>query len=865
MSQRLDKKYEALREFGTISLDLPNFLTNNLNKKFELRPYQKEAIASFIFHFEKDPKRNNPTQLLFHMATGSGKTLLMAAKIIYLYSQGYRNFIFFVNSTNILNKTKSNFLNILSSKYLFSEKIIFNEKRIKINDVQNFEITNNDDINILFTTIQGLHIKLNYPQENAITFHDFNDKIVLLSDEAHHINAMTKKNLSKEEKINMHSWEMTINRIFNSNSKNILLEFTATIDLDNVDIATKYDDKILYNYTLKQFREDKYSKEVKVLESDIPPIERAIQSIVLSQYRRKVAEKYKINLKPVILMKSKTIFESEEFEKEFFKKIKNLKKSDIKKIKNTKSIILQNTFQYFDKNKISLDNLILELQEEFGEDKGISVNSKNESEEKQILVNTLEDKHNEIRVVFAVDKLNEGWDVLNLFDIVRLYDTRDVRAGRPGKTTMAEAQLIGRGARYYPIELDDSSDKYKRKFDSDLKNELRVIEELYYHSSYNPKYIQELHYALRETGMMPETTKEIEVKIKDDFKKTSLWKSGHIFVNKKIPNTRSNIKNFSDISLTDYFKYSLHTGFSTDATIFESKISSKLETKTLTLKLTDLGKSILEKAIHKLDFYRFDNLLSYFPKLTSISNFFNSENFLGMIQIEVTGLVDQLKQLTPEEKLDIAISTLGKLSIELQHDKTEYVGTKEFYPIPIKTGIKNKLLNFHIEHGSSELGLAMNVTNNQELQLDLSTKSWYIHDENYGTSEEKYFVKLIHNTIEKIKQKYDDVYLLRNERFFQIHQFSDGRSFEPDFVLFLKEKGTGKNILYQLFIEPKGDHLIATDKWKEEFLEEIESNYKITEILDNNHFRIIGLPFYNEKITKSKFLKKFEKELKFKI
>ena len=44
--------------------------------------------------------------------------------------------------------------------------------------------------------------------------------------------------------------------------------------------------------------------------------------------------------------------------------------------------------------------------------------------------------------VFAVDKLNEGWDVHNLFDIVRLYNTRDPdKSGKVGKTTMSEAHL----------------------------------------------------------------------------------------------------------------------------------------------------------------------------------------------------------------------------------------------------------------------------------------------------------------------------------------------------------------------------------------------------------------------------------------
>jgi type III restriction enzyme len=35
--------------------------------------------------------------------------------------------------------------------------------------------------------------------------------------------------------------------------------------------------------------------------------------------------------------------------------------------------------------------------------------------------------------------------------------------------TIGEAQLIGRGARYFPFQLDKTQDKYKRKFDEMLK------------------------------------------------------------------------------------------------------------------------------------------------------------------------------------------------------------------------------------------------------------------------------------------------------------------------------------------------------------------------------------------------------------
>ena len=246
------------------------------------------------------------TQLLFHMAPGSGKTLIMAGAILYLYEQGYRNFIFFVNSTNIINKTRDNFLNPLSIKYLFSENITFRDKQVKIKKVDNFQVANQDDINIVFSTIQALHIRLNAPKENTITYDDFSDeKTVLISDEAHHINVETKRGnkLTKEEKEEIVGWENTVNTIFRTNPDNILLEFTATVDFSNQDIANKYFDKLIFDYPLKQFRLDGYSKEVKVLEADLQPIDRALQGILLNQYRRKIFEKYKKTIKPVILFK----------------------------------------------------------------------------------------------------------------------------------------------------------------------------------------------------------------------------------------------------------------------------------------------------------------------------------------------------------------------------------------------------------------------------------------------------------------------------------------------------------------------------------------------------------------------------------
>ena len=99
-------------QLGFLKVEIPDWLKENLNPKFELRPYQGEAFARFFHCLDNDfPGKEHPLHLLFNMATGSGKTLIMAGLILYLYQKDCRNFLFFVNSTNIIEKTKDNFLN----------------------------------------------------------------------------------------------------------------------------------------------------------------------------------------------------------------------------------------------------------------------------------------------------------------------------------------------------------------------------------------------------------------------------------------------------------------------------------------------------------------------------------------------------------------------------------------------------------------------------------------------------------------------------------------------------------------------------------------------------------------------------------
>ena len=99
----------------------------------------------------------------------------------------------------------------------------------------------------------------------------------------------------------------------------------------------------------------------------------------------------------------------------------------------------------------------------------------------------------------------------------------------------------------------------------------------------------------------------------------------------------------------------------------------------------------------------------------------------------------------------------------------------------------------------------------------------------------------------KLKEKYDEITLVRNEKDVRIFSFDEGRAFEPDYVLFLRIKGTENRYdNLQIFIEPKGNQLLKTDKWKEDFLLQIRQIGDVQWLTKADSYDVWGLPFYNE-------------------
>lgn len=857
-------EYDILSRFQGGFTSVPEHIS--LNLRHELRPYQTEALGRYLHYYDSDKNRDQTRgmQLLFNMATGSGKTMIMAALLLDLYKRGQNKIVFFVNTTNIIEKTRENFLDSSSSKYLFAEKIVIDGEVVNVRELTDFSDARDDSINIVFTTIQGLHTTLKAPKENALTYDDLTEHdLILLSDEAHHLNGDTK-NLNADEKKDNTSWESTINTVMNGNPMNHLFEFTATIDLDDKEIFYKYKNRIIYRYDLRAFREDGYSKDVWIYDVAADLMDRAIQAMIISQYRKKIALAAGVWLKPVILFKSFRIADANDFYDEFVLKVKSISHTDIDKQRKIATGILERAFAYFDQEGISESDLADELRFDFAEERLISVTKKAITPEDQQRLNSLEDRDNEIRAVFAVDVLDEGWDVLNLFDIVRLYDTRDSKNGRPGKTTMREAQLIGRGARYYPFVLDgDEEKRFVRKFDENELEPLRVIEQLHYHSASNPKYIQEIRQTLRETGIMPDiNTVKRELNLKDSFKETHTYKTGVVWKNEQIEATaipeQTVFLGGEGYKLQDIYEISVPVGISHDRQIFvdnsDLEAQTRSEEHTFNVTFSRFPKNLVRYAVDRNKKLRYDIVSEKISGLVSLEGFLTGDKQLGGVKIAVTAGVDRYEKLSTDERLYIVEKLLALVANDIALNEKSFEGTKEFKPHPIKEVFDERILrNYTITDNDAEFGISQSHPGSYDQRgsqyyLDLSKEDWHVYDDNFGTSEEKKLVLLMKKLIEELREKWDDIYLVRNEGSFKIYEFGKpGRAFEPDYVLFANDKRNA-SVSWQIFIEPKGNHLIEHDAWKQDFLLKLSKEAKI--VGEDADTRVIGVPFFNGEVEK---------------
>jgi type III restriction enzyme len=896
----------------SISYEIPEYITDNLNPSKQLRDYQQKALKHFIWLFEND--RANAKHLLFNMATGTGKTLVMASIALYLYEKGYRNFLFLVHQIQIKDQAVINFTKYKFDKYLFNPRgVKINGQKVDVKTIDNVTDTSRNAINFMFFSTQMLYNRLREECENGLTAEDFvNNNIVVIADEAHRLNVSTRSKKPKEKE-EAENWEDAVKKAINSREENILLEFTATVDLANQAIHEKYRDKIVHRYDFLEFNKDGYSKDVKFLFNQEVHTEDQkrlliVNAVALSEYRRLLAEREMgVDIKPIVLIKSVKIAQSEEDRKFFDNVIGSLRPQDLNRLKeltrankNREHEILSDMFAWLSSKDAGLvsrgdwDGLkafTSEIRTSFSHDNTLIYNS--QKKEKAELLPLLDSPRNTIRAIFSVNALNEGWDVLSLYDIVH-FDISEAK-----KVSLQDIQLIGRGARYCPYELPHSYrrdeekkdmprlfagrnlefDRFKRKFDNDPYDKGRVLETFVYHFVKTGTFLENLQRDLLGEGIISEGVEKKTIKMKQKFLDSDTYKKGFVLVN----HTEKRTKTFGEEIDTTFNRvikagsYNLRARGLSD--VEQNQIIAGQKTDVIHITEDYFELPIIRKALVMAEgnFFRFNNLCEHLVGIETVDELIRE--YLPRYEIRYTYEEGKgINQLSPAEKLQLLVGViLPEVRKAIDINMPRVIGSKKFRPVSLSAVFgKEKniyLMSFPAEDpvtgekifvSNDERAKAQSDHDNSELQYDIKSASWYAYDENYGTSEEKRFVKYIASQIDDLRAKYvgSEIYLIRNELDYWLFSPQDGRRFSPDYMLIVNDV-KNEEMYYQCLIEPKGGHLLEHDDWKEEALISLNDdcevlfsvedgdtqNYKeyLREISKHGYREIkpLGLKFYN--------------------
>ncbi|GAA7395475.1 DEAD/DEAH box helicase family protein [Helicobacter pylori] len=777
---------------------------------------------------------------MFEMATGSGKTLVMAGLILECYKQGYQNFIFFVNSASILEKTKLNFTDSVSSKYLFSENIHINDENTEIKSVNNLNESQTSAINIYFSTIQGLFSLFTKAKENAITIEDLKDqKLVFLADEAHHLNTETKKKLSNAESSDKHNWESVVKLVLEQNKDNLLLEFSATIPKEK-SVKDKYENLKVITYTLKEFSEDKFCKNIYSLSYENKELEtRFLGACVSSLYKELLAQHRNIgNFKPCILFKSERIEDSKENQERFNAFLENLSSSDLENFFNhSRNAFFKDAKNFFDKQNYT-PNLAAFLQTKFQKSVQINTNNEKELEKSMLLLNSLEDRDNPKRVVFSVDKLNEGWDVLNLFDVVRLKN----KANK--KDTTKDAQLIGRGARYYPFSYNGFKPSriefYQRKFD--FSNPLSSLERLDYHAIYDSEFIAKLKKELQDLGLGLIEKEKTTIPLTPTKRFKCYYASNTKDKNKNLFN-----KDYS--GPVEATLKSLHVplfGF----IVREKKVDFKEENKGDTTYYIP----------HTLDKIP----INYFLKALNLKN------------LDFKTLKKAFKKHAFNNKVEFIEQYISPLKTNF-HKSQKFDDNKTLLKLAVYIieNLKDTLLKEQDKPSVSALELKEFETHNKSLsasewEKDIPFYEWLLFKDmrKLDSDLEREFLDFINKNKEILDKKFKEWCVLRNDHFAELKVFCNiegpfyAQGFEPDFILFAKTH-EDEFLGFTCYMEAKGEHLEHSNAWKKEFLEMLENAALKSH---NKKLHLKGLPFFtftnNNRRLNAEFVEAFHQTFK---
>lgn len=468
--------------------------------------YKKKTAIKQRFSSEELFLNNLPLPHLLsgvcHMATGTGKSFVMFAVAYLSIILGKVDRVLVIGpASKVIEKG----LNEKFREYLYGETGMrlqnflperYRNRRINL-------LNANDPIEDQSIIIENVNAIWNN-ESNSIgdtLFNPPNTRVLILSDEVHHAYSHLKFNEKKkvleetdkgdkEERLWMH--------FLKSKPIKYHIGFTGTPYNGN-----EFFTDIIYNYSIKEGVEAKYIKKINpVIEDKGEILETANKYQIIIQNQLENIQKYSYpdeqgrrTVKPITIFISKAQTVAKSNKEEFIKALAKYYKNEMPDYKSYSDSELE---------IMASQKVILVVSDENPKEYQEQLNKIEEIDENKV--------GGKVEYIFSVNKLSEGWDVDNVFQIVPSEQ-------RAFKSKLLISQILGRGLRmprkvpltkyqftnYPTVKVTNHerfSDEIQKLLDEVLESELRlsssIVKEKHKRYEYNFKLIN-INYLPKDT------------------------------------------------------------------------------------------------------------------------------------------------------------------------------------------------------------------------------------------------------------------------------------------------------------------------------------------------------------------------------
>lgn len=389
-------------------------------------------------------------------------------------------------------------------------------------------------------------------------------------------------------------------------------------------------------------------------------------------------------------------------------------------------------------------------------------------------------------------------------------------------------------------------------------------------------FLNNLQEQLLGEGIVSEGVAKKTIRLKDKFLQSETYQKGFVLVNQQ--EYRSKNKD-SEIEATFNREiiarsYQVYSRTLTDKENNQNQAS--FMHKDIKITSEYFSEHLIRKALilAENNFFRLNNLKKHIIGIQSIDEML--DNYLPKYKVRYTYIKGKdITELESQEKLQLLVnSILPEVRKSIDKNMPLITGSNIFKPKSLSSVFQKEKNIYLVAYPTiddntgekiyiapDERAKAQSNHDNQDLNFDVVNADWYAYSENYGTSEEKRFVKYIATQIDELKNKYQgaEIYLIRNELDYYLFDIESGRRFSPDYMMIINDI-KNQSLYYQCLFEPKGGYLLQKDEWKEKMLISLNDDSEIVFDIDDfdgqdylkeiknkgyQEIKCLGFKFYN--------------------